>query len=235
MEERPSLLLWAIARLIAPAVVGASAVCLLTTIPAGAQPTAGGYPDDPVPQCGDVGGGTRFAPVSGDPTAYTRCVNGVPAGIGRCPDGFNFSGQCILQRGAKDTVSVDSISQAAPPDPQCLFCPGPPINVTVTYSGTGFENLNLDGAGIWLSGPRGWAIGNSGDAGIALAADGQRHSIVIPARATGLSGWLLSPGEQVQIDAVLTYTQAGQGDPLAQPLLVGATTSRTLTSPAPTT
>jgi hypothetical protein len=230
------------------AVFAVGASWLFAAVQADAQPTAGGYRDDPPPQCGQgeplfgpgtwPGAGSKFVPVPGDPSAYTRCVNGAAAGVGHCPDGFNFSGDgaCTLQQGA-DTISIDNVSQSPPPappsDPSCLFCPRPPINVAVTYRGTNVGNVNLDKVGVFLS-DGGWAF-DSGSPGVTLTADGQPHPIVIPANSMGGS-WILQPGERVQAKAALFYAQPAPPDPsVDQPPLVGATASRSLTVPAPAT
>jgi len=221
-------------------------VLSLTAVPASAQPSASGYRDDPPLQCDPLPGwhldpssgqflprlSYQFLPVPGDPTAYTRCVNGAPAGIGHCPAGFTFNagptGLCGTQQGA--ALSVDNISQH-PFDPLCLGCPAPPVDVTVTYSATNLDNLNLDKVGI-----RAGLLNTSlrfASSDIALTADGQPHTIVLT--VGGPIERPLQPGDQVPVDAWLWYARPAPADPDADPDLIAASTSRTFTVPTPPT
>jgi hypothetical protein len=255
--------------LVLRAIIGLSAIgacCLLTAAPASPQPSTGGYADDPAPQCGasdkpdfevmteaQLTSPGEYIAVPGDPTAYTRCVNGAPAGIGHCPAWFIFSDHgelCAHQANMSNTISVDNISQAAPPDPPCVSCPGPPINVAVIYSGNKLGTIqgsvHLDRVGVVVDGPPGKLAAYSGDSrtqGNDLTANGLPHSIVIPvvnaAGAKPLAN--LEPGDQVTVHAVLVYapdllSNGHFADPemADQPLLAAAgPTSQTFTVPRP--
>jgi hypothetical protein len=243
--------------------IGLSAIaacCLLAAAPANSQPPVGGYRDDPPPPCNVFEapqhvGSDFFEAVAGDPTAYLTCNNEAPQEINYCPAGSTFDlaqQSCILQHGA--TLSLDNISQD-PFDPnscgdQCW--PRPPVNVTVTYSATNLDNINLDlvsievevhglTGGSFFFGDNATGDTNGGDRPprqqpIVTKADGRPHAIVIAARPTLPSGaaFLPAPGQQVLVDARLSYHpttwQPGLG-PTVPP--VGVSTMRVFTVPAP--
>jgi len=210
--------------------------CLLTAVPASAQPSAGGYRDDPPPQCQYwPHAPPDFVPVPGDSSAYTRCVGGVAEGVGYCPAGFTFDAHytwCSPQQGM-DTLSLDDISQD-PPDPQTsgnIFSPGPPFSVTVTYSGTNIGNVNLDHVFVSIDNGHGGAGGQSETA---LTADGTPHRIVVQAHQGGVGLWVPQPGDHIDVSAYMLYAQPTPADPsTAQPPLGAAWTSRTFTVPGP--
>jgi hypothetical protein len=127
-------------------------------------------------------------------------------------------GQCLAQGPTDATVAIDAVSQGS-------FLQPDDINVSLTYSGT-----NLYAAHVLL--PKRW-FGGATQPPDTFIGDGQPHSIVIAATSLPLSPsarrWTLQPDEQVEVYAVLYYTQP---DDRNRPAVVAATAWRTLTPTA---